>query len=750
MKDDPNLDEYNVNKKVDAFLNITLNERTGYMTDNLIMTMGSDFQYSNAHLWFKNLDKLIYYVNQRQYSGSKVNIFYSTPSCYLYSLYKTNQSWPIKTDDFFPYAHRPHAFWTGYFTSRATLKDYVRRTNNFLQVVRQLSATADLNDDSTRDSLAILTRAMGVAQHHDGVSGTERQHVANDYAKRLSIGTEKCEPILQNAQIKLIYKKYNKDFGNTTLKQYYCPLLLNISECLPIEDAKNFSIAIYNPLAQSVSSWIRVPVTLPDYRVYELNTKQYIESDFIEIYNETKMIPGRKSNANNVVLFKATIPPLGFSNYILSTKEDRRTQIKTKETKLFDDDIVLKNKFLVAQFDKNGNLIKIDNIETRISIMISQELCIYDSMPGNNSEPEFQASGAYVFRPNGDPTCLHVQKFKINQGKQFIEIHQTFNEWISQTIQLFDDSQELLFSWIVGPIDVSNGIGKEVVTRFNTDLSTKATFYTDANGREILKRVRDYRPTWDLKITEPVAGNYYPINSKIYIRDEIDDSNGRQLTLCTDRTQGGASITDGSIEIMLHRRVLYDDALGVSEPLNEPGFENKGLVVAGNIYLLLDTIKNSAKLHRSLAHKINTQPLITFGILQNDLHYDQVNFLSGLSTVSGSLPENLHLLTLMKDFESDNALIIRLEHFYELNEDPILSQPATIDLAEFLKPSFKLVAMTELALGANMDVAELDKRLIFSQSNDKKFIKPKSEDLFKVTLVPMQIRTFRAWYLPQI
>ncbi len=28
-----------------------------------MMTMGSDFQYENANTWFKNLDKLIKYVN---------------------------------------------------------------------------------------------------------------------------------------------------------------------------------------------------------------------------------------------------------------------------------------------------------------------------------------------------------------------------------------------------------------------------------------------------------------------------------------------------------------------------------------------------------------------------------------------------------------------------------------------------------------------------------------------------------------
>jgi len=36
-------------------------------------------------------------------------------------------------------------------------------------------------------------RAMAVAQHHDAVSGTERQHVANDYARRLAGGWRRCQ-----------------------------------------------------------------------------------------------------------------------------------------------------------------------------------------------------------------------------------------------------------------------------------------------------------------------------------------------------------------------------------------------------------------------------------------------------------------------------------------------------------------------------------------------------------------------------
>lgn len=73
-------------------------------------------------------------MNERQQSGLKVNMFYSTPSCYLKSLYDSDATWPSKSDDFFPYASDPHSFWTGYFTSRPTIKRFERIGNHYLQV----------------------------------------------------------------------------------------------------------------------------------------------------------------------------------------------------------------------------------------------------------------------------------------------------------------------------------------------------------------------------------------------------------------------------------------------------------------------------------------------------------------------------------------------------------------------------------------------------------------------------------------
>lgn len=71
-------------------------------------------------------------------------------------------------------------------------------------------------------------------------------------------------------------------------------------------------------------------------------------------------------------------------------------------------------------------------------------------------------------------------------------------------------------------------------------------FYTDSNGREMLKRQRNHRDTWKVNLQEQIAGNYYPVTAKIAIEDE-----NMRLAVLTDRSQGGSSLIDGSIDLMV-------------------------------------------------------------------------------------------------------------------------------------------------------------------------------------------------------
>ena len=80
------------------------------------------------------------------------------------------------------------SYWTGYFSSRPSLKLYERKSNNVLQAAKQVEALYGKTKGSVpeqKPDLDKLRRAMGTMQHHDAVTGTEKQAVAEDYAKRV-------------------------------------------------------------------------------------------------------------------------------------------------------------------------------------------------------------------------------------------------------------------------------------------------------------------------------------------------------------------------------------------------------------------------------------------------------------------------------------------------------------------------------------------------------------------------------------
>lgn len=90
--------------------------------------------------------------------------------------------------------------------------------------------------------------------------------------------------------------------------------------------------------------------------------------------------------------------------------------------------------------------------------------------------------------------------------------------------------------------------GKEVITKFSTPLESNSVFYTDSNGREMLERTRNFRPTWDIEINETESSNYYPVTSRIVIKDQ---EKKLEFAVLTDRAQGGSSLRDGEVELMV-------------------------------------------------------------------------------------------------------------------------------------------------------------------------------------------------------
>jgi hypothetical protein len=52
----------------------------------------------------------------------------------MHALSQEKRSWPVREGDFLSYAHRSHAFWTGFYTSRPGIKYYERSLGALYQV----------------------------------------------------------------------------------------------------------------------------------------------------------------------------------------------------------------------------------------------------------------------------------------------------------------------------------------------------------------------------------------------------------------------------------------------------------------------------------------------------------------------------------------------------------------------------------------------------------------------------------------
>uniref|UniRef100_A0A2M4DMV2 Alpha-mannosidase n=1 Tax=Anopheles darlingi TaxID=43151 RepID=A0A2M4DMV2_ANODA len=742
--DDPLIDDngstdYNVKVKIDTFITWLEKMAESYRSNNLILTMGDDFNYMNAVMNFKNMDKLIKYTNARQAEGSKINALYSTPSCYVKAVHEANVEWPTKSDDFFPYESDYHSFWTGYYTSRPTQKRYEREGNHFLQVCKQLSVIAPTKEAYYEDHLTVLRDAMGVMQHHDAITGTEKQHVADDYARMLYNAFEACSVNTRSALNQLAGERNSFQF-----EWNYCKNQ-NISACDITEGADSSVVLLYNPLGYSSDSFVRLPVSEGSYLVRN-DRGQTVPSTLIPIPASVIDLPFRDSSATHELVFHAEqIAPVGYRSYYVS-KEKSSVSSNTPLAVSQEDNISIGNEHLTVLFDAEGFMssIVIDG-ETH---SLKQNFFWYQGAYGNNEEFRNRSSGAYIFRPNGTEKAItETVKVQVVKTDLVQEVHQVFNEWISQVIRVYPGKEHVELEWLVGPILIDDGTGKEIISRFDSDIASNGAFWTDSNGREMLRRVRNKRETWELELQEPVSGNYYPVTAKIAIEDER-----YRMALLNDRAQGGSSLQDGQLELMVHRRLLRDDAFGVGEALNETQF-GAGLVARGKHWLIFgssrkDVSPNLVAKERFLQNQVLLPSWTFVNAVADDFTYDEYlsSFRNIYSAIAQQLPPNVNLLTL--EPWKDGTVLVRFEHLFEQGEDPVYSKPVQFNVRNVLF-ALNIESIHETTLGANQWKQD-SKRLHFSfESNEidpKKQVEQvrfmQSSTDFDIELQPMEIRTF--------
>ena len=740
----------NVAQLSDEFAATMREYSSSFKHNEVLVPMGCDFEYENANEDFKNIEKLMAYMNPRNESY-RMQLFYSTPSQYLAAVRASTLqtlNYTVTNNDFFPYADAPYQYWTGYFTSRPALKGYIRTRSAFLHAAEQLHTVSKTVFGgnawkSQLSSINTLQQAMGVNQHHDAVSGTEKQHVTDDYAKQLSIGTASAAQTVANNTYLLLRK--SPDTPQPAFQA--CPLA-NVTIC-PVSNAtlsspqQTLVLVIYNNLAWERNEVVLVPVPVGNLQVSA--------ADGTILPSEVHANP---QNANFTLAFAVAVPPLGFTTVFIAQSATNAPIRGAKPSP--GADVVLQNAFYTVTFSgKTNALYSVQLKAQNATVMVDQTFKWYNASAGNNANSS-QASGAYIFRPNntftypylpfpatvdpltGQYSSSAVPSLWVSQGALVSLVFQTFSPWVQQLTRVYANASFLEVENMVGPIDISDGLGKEVITQYTTSFASKGAWYSDSNGQEMQWRQRNYRETFNLAPTNPIAANYYPVNTAVFINDT---SSGLRLTIAVDRSEGCASIQDGQLEVMLHRRLLYDDHKGVGEPLNETD------AIRTLHRVSLADYASASVVQRTQAQLLNNPLLLQFVASSSPLSAAisswNAQFSDSFSPLSGSLPPNVELLSLQT--LASGLTIFRLHHLYAVGENPVYSQPVSVDLSKLFTSPFVILAIEETQLTAVRPLSQIKR----AQWNSLQGVVPTQPQIspvniqqLTVTLNPMQTRTF--------
>lgn len=171
-----------------------------------------------------------------------------------------------------------------------------------------------------------------------------------------------------------------------------------------------------------------------------------------------------------------------------------------------------------------------------------------------------RASGAYLFKPDSkNPEIMNTStdfSIVMVQGEIALEVMVIHNDFLLHKLRIFNTKTHLDDAIsMTNEVDL-NRVAKiqdlEFYMRLKTSIKNGEEFFSDQNGFQ-------WMPRRKAKSLE-VEGNYFPITTSAFLHDDKT-----RLTLITTHAQGAASMREGELEVMIDRRIRWDDNRGMGE-----------------------------------------------------------------------------------------------------------------------------------------------------------------------------------------
>ena len=603
----------------------------GIIHNNIMFLYGDDFVFKDKNL-FMNIDCLIKVFNDtndkrtqkeiRKIFGTneKVNFFYSTPEKYFNSvkeeLTKNNKNLNIFENftnfDFFPL--KTDCFWTGFYTSRPYLKGYIRKASNvFYSMSKYFSMNTLTNQNVYTNETNLLgnlfphlnffREMVSLTQHHDAITGTCKQYVAQDYIDNLKNIIREVEYNFKNdIENMLDIKIGNICYNNYLVDQKLCSSDFMKESGFPGNN--KIKIVIINPMTRSINSTSNnVLINIEIFNSYTYYEVEGIPSDFFclnerILKNEEYFRYRNKCFLNFFYEFKNGEDFI----YITLVKLEKGKK-SNKYYKLID----VENQPKIELIKNNYNIKNLTffpkNFEFSVEFLDEQmklkniNFTYYDGMYYGNADK--CNDGAYQFSPyNKYPEKINIDyenSFYIignigiifvtrNIDSSFTFFYIFYNPFFIKVEHFFDNLDDTYF---LNRFSFGYSFVFKTNIKNHLENSENPIFYTDSNGMEMMQRIVDkfiYTETANIKI----GGNFYPVSSSISIRDEINsDDNRNMVTIFNDRPQAGSGIVPGAIVLILQRMSYGSDNKGLienmyeAESMNNSNFKTTHFIVFG-------------------------------------------------------------------------------------------------------------------------------------------------------------------------
>ncbi|XP_078489077.1 alpha-mannosidase 2 [Ciona intestinalis] len=640
-----------------------------FKSDTLLIILGDDFRYSLAketNDQFDNYARIISYVNSHPELNAKFQ--FGTLSEYFDAM-KTEvggeEKLPALSGDFFTYADREDHYWSGYYTSRPYHKMQERVLESHLRGAEMLFALSwpkiqwtGLGETFSHELYPLLVQArqnLGLFQHHDGITGTAKDHVVIDYGNKLMKSVMDAKKVISYSAQVLLQDMItfdpnvmilNYDEVYQAQNQQPAPVVVK----LPTKNQEARKVVLYNSLDYDRTGVVRLIVTSPDVVVMSEN-KNVIPSQTSPIWSDSMEIRTDQFE----LVFLSTVPAIGLAVYKIWEDNDvadtthstvkfinpragfsKRTRSKFVLDVEDGGEFTIMNDQLVAHFSgQNGMLQSVTTVRDNVKTQLGIEFVAYTS---RNMKDK---SGAYLFLPAG-PAQPHVTEshrpiVRIIRGPVMSTVHVLLPN-VLHKVTLYTGTgagTQSLGVHVSNDVDVRIGYdNKELSMRLNSDVSSGSKFFTDLNGFQIQPR------TTYSKL--PLQANFYPIPTMAFIQDEKS-----RITLMTAQPLGVASLKSGQIEVILDRRLMQDDNRGVGQGVkdNLPTPENFVIMLERWTTTGLKESKSSAKLaYPSMAVYQSSWELLhpVWPMSVNEQVYLKVDYRS----LPQPLPCDVHVLNL--------------------------------------------------------------------------------------------------------